>query len=262
MRLSVGCSGWSYKSWQGHFYPKGLESKNYLEYYGKVFDYVEIESTFYRMPNTSNTAHWLEATPENFRFSAKFPQRITHIKRLRGVETDMEYFHKVMSPLIDKLGCLLIQLPPSMTMKEGMKKLKELPFDKRFRYAIEARHESWFDDEVYSFFKKNDICLAWSQLEDFQTPTVLTTDFLYLRLMGDRSIPEEKFGTIQKDRTTDMKVWATVINKLSNNDRLKNGFVPTSNHYAGFAPASANSFRKLVRLEPAVWKETRQSTLD
>lgn len=263
MHLSVGCSGWSYSAWDGHFYPKGLESKNYLEYYGKVFDYVEIESTFYRIPNTFTTTRWAEITPDNFRFTAKFPKKITHVKRLgQGVESDMEYFHKAMTPLASKLGCFLIQLPPSMTMKEGMNKIQKLPFDKRFRYAIEARHRSWFDNEVYSFLRKNDICLAWSQLEDIQTPTVVTTDFIYLRLMGDRSIPEEEFGTIQKDRTIEMKAWAAVINKLSKNKKLKNGFVPTSNHYAGFAAATANMFRTFVGLPKVAWEEMKQATLD
>ena len=147
-------------------------------------------------------------------------------------------------------------------MKEGMNKIQKLPFDKRFRYAIEARHRSWFDNEVYSFLRKNDICLAWSQLEDIQTPTVVTTDFIYLRLMGDRSIPEEEFGTIQKDRTIEMKAWAAVINKLSKNKKLKNGFVPTSNHYAGFAAATANMFRTFVGLPKVAWEEMKQATLD
>ncbi|TLY01638.1 MAG: DUF72 domain-containing protein [Thaumarchaeota archaeon] len=220
MHLSVGCSGWSYSTWIGHFYPKGLESKNYLEYYSKVFDYVEIESSFYRIPNTLTTTRWSEITPRNFRFTAKFPKRITHIKRLDQVESDMEYFHKALTPLASKLGCLLIQLPPSMTMKEGLKKIQKLPFDKRFRYAIEARHKSWFDDEVYSFLRKNDICLAWSELEDIH------------------------------------------INKLSKDKKLKNGFAPASNHYAGFAPATANMFMKLVGLKPVIWEEMKQSTLD
>jgi uncharacterized protein YecE (DUF72 family) len=262
MHLSVGCSGWSYSAWEGHFYPKSLESKNYLEYYSKIFDYVEIESSFYRIPNTSTTTRWSEITPDDFRFTMKFPKKITHSKRLKEVESDMEYLHKVLTPLASKLACLLIQLPPSMTMKEGMKKIPELPFDKRFRYAVEARHKSWFDNKVYSFFKKNDICLAWSQVEDMKTPTVVTTDFVYLRLMGDRSIPDEELGTIKKDRTDDMKGWAAAINKLSKDKKIKNGFVPTSNHYAGFGPSTANMFRKLVGLKPAIWEEMKQATLD
>jgi uncharacterized protein YecE (DUF72 family) len=262
LHLSVGCSGWSYDGWEGHFYPKTLDSKSYLEYYSKVFDYVEIESSYYRIPNTVTATRWAEVTPDNFRFTAKFPRRITHVKRLGEVQGDMEYFHKAMTPLAGKLGCFLIQLPPSMTMKEGIKKIPNLPFDKRYRYAVEVRHKSWFDDEVYSFFRKNDICLAWSHLEEMQTPTVVTTDFIYLRLMGDRSIPDEEFGTIQKDRSAEMKSWATVVNKLAKDKKIKNAFISTSNHYAGFAPATANAFRKLVGLKPAMWEEMKQATLD
>jgi hypothetical protein len=80
--------------------------------------------------------------------------------------------------------------------------------------------------------------------------------------MGDRSIPEEEFGTIQKDRTADMKSWAAAIEKLSKNKKLKNGYMPMSNHYAGFAAATANMLRKLVGLKPAIWEEMKQTTLD
>jgi uncharacterized protein YecE (DUF72 family) len=260
----IGCSGWSYTAWEGHFYPKGLESKDYLKYYSSVFDYVEIDSSFYRTPNTFMTTRWLKNTPDNFRFTAKFPKSITHDKRLGiGVEADCEYFFKSMSPLANKILCLILQLPPSMTMKEGLKKLESLPFDNRFRYAIEARHKSWFTDEVYLFLKKNDICLAWSQLADIQTPSIVTTDFIYLRLIGDRSIPEEQFGKIQKDRDKEMRYWAGEINKLSKKEdkKLKVGIVAANNHYAGFGPASADMFRRLVGLPEAKWEEKRQSTL-
>lgn len=121
-----------------------------------------------------------------------------------------------MTPLADKVGCLLFQLPPSLKMEEGLKKFQNLPFDNRFRYAIEVRHKSWFDREVYSFLRKNDICLAWSQLAEIQTPGVVTTDFIYLRFIGDRSIPEEEFGRIQKDRNKELQYWADVIKKSSN----------------------------------------------
>jgi uncharacterized protein YecE (DUF72 family) len=92
-----------------------------------------------------------------------------------------------------------------MTMKEGLKKLDGIPFDNWFRYAVEARHTSWFDEQVYSFLKRRDICLAWSQLTEIQTPPVVITDFIYLRFIGDRSIPEEEFDKIQKDRTQEMR---------------------------------------------------------
>jgi uncharacterized protein YecE (DUF72 family) len=85
----------------------------------------------------------------------------------------------------------------------------------RFKYAVEARHKSWFDEEVYSFLREHDICLVCSQLAEIQTPPVATTDFIYLRFIGDRSIPEEEFGRMQKDRDKEMQYWAKEFNKLS-----------------------------------------------
>jgi uncharacterized protein YecE (DUF72 family) len=169
-----------------------------------------------------------------------------------------------MKPLENKLGCLLVQLPPSLKKDEGLPKLERLipHLWKKYRYAVEPRHESWFDKEVYDVLEKNDICLAWSQLAEIQTPPVVTTDFIYLRFIGDRSIPEEEFGRIQKDRDKEMQYWAKVINKLQREKTLNRGFVPANNHYAGFGPATANMFRKLVGLKPVIWDEMKQSTLD
>lgn len=263
MQLYVGCSGWSYSAWDGHFYPRGLGSKNYLRYYSQVFDFVEIDSSFYNLPTPLMSTRWGKMTPDNFRFAAKVPKAVTHDKRLgQGSDDVLYYFHRAMSPLAGKLDCLLLQLPPSLTMREGLKKLQNLPFDNRFRYAVEARHKSWFDDEVYSFLKKNDICLAWSQLAEIQTPPIVTTDFVYLRFIGDRSIPEEEFGRIQKDRDKEMNYWANHVNKLAKSKKLRIAIVAANNHYAGFGPATANMFRRLVGMEPVVWEEMKQATLD
>ena len=167
-----------------------------------------------------------------------------------------------MTPLADKLVCLFLQLPPSMTMKEGLKKLQTLPMDKRFRYAVEARHKSWFDDEVYSFLKKNEICLIWSQIPEIQTPPIVTTDFIYLRFIGDRSIDEKDFGIIQKDRIKEMEYWASVVKKAQKDSKsLRRGIVAANNHYAGFGPATANSFRRIVGLKEVQWEEMKQKRL-
>lgn len=263
MQLYIGCSGWSYSAWLGYFYPKGLEEAKYLEYYSQVFDYVEIDSSFYQTPNQLTVSRWARVTPKGFRFTTKFPKSITHDKRLgQDIEGDLDYFYKAMAPLANKLCCLLLQLPPSMTMKEGLKKLKTLPLDKRFRYAVEARHKSWFDDEMYSFLKKNEICLVWSQLAEIQTPPVVTTDFIYLRFIGDRSIDEKDFGMIQKDRIKEMEYWASIVKKAQKDDKnLKRGFVAANNHYASFGPGTANIFRKMLGLQEAVFEEKKQTTL-
>jgi uncharacterized protein YecE (DUF72 family) len=261
----VGCSGFSYSAWLGHFYPKGLEAGKYLEYYSKVFDYVEIDSSFYRTPNVLMVKKWAKVTPENFRFTAKMAQAVTHEKRLgEGAESSLRYFYDSMMPLKDKLLAILVQLPPSMTKKEALKKLKKLPLDTRFRHAIEVRHKTWFDDEVYDYFKANRLCLAWSQQDKLQTPPVVTTDFIYLRLIGDRSIPDSEFGKIQKDRVAEMQYWADEVRQVEKT--IKRGIIAANNHYAGFGPGTANVFRKMIGTSEATWHEIdrenqRQQTL-
>lgn len=266
LRYYIGCSGWSYTAWEGPFYPKGMPSSSWLQYYSKVFDYVEIDSTFYRIPNQFMARRWHRATPDNFRFTVKMPGVITHKKRLRDVENELEIFFKVMNPLHDKVLCLLIQLPPSMQVKEGMHKLEQLIpiLDSKFRYTVEPRHSSWFIDEAYDFFADNNICMVWTQLAELQTPPIVTTDFLYIRFIGDRSIDTKDFGRIQKDRIKEMQYWARETKKVLSNDRKKQvKFMVASanNHYAGFGPETANIFRKLIGIDETVWEEKRQPTL-
>jgi uncharacterized protein YecE (DUF72 family) len=263
-KLYLGCSGWSYDGWLGHFYPSKLERKDFLKYYSQVFDFVEIDSSFYNAPNIFMTKRWASITPDNFRFTAKFPRLITHEKRLASLDSEKElhYFFDVMRPLRAKLLALLLQLPPSLTAKEGLKKLETLihMLDADFRYAIEVRHKSWFDNkDVYNLLSENNICLAWSQLDTIQTPAELTTDFVYLRFIGDRSIDERNFGRIQKDRTKELKMWSDSLDRLKEKPKL--AIVAANNHYAGFGPATANSFRKMVGLKEVVWEEMKQKRL-
>lgn len=262
MQLYVGCSGWSYDSWLGHFYPSRLESRDWLGYYSKVFDYVEIDSTFYRIPKRNMTIRWVSITPDNFRFTAKFPQVVTHDTRLGGGAQDLQFFFEMMKPLERKLQCLLIQLPPSLAKEEGLPKLERLIplLWKKYRYAIEVRHKSWFTREVYRLLREHQICLTWSQLDAIQTPPEITTDFFYLRFIGDRSIAETDFVKIQKDRLSEMRRWADVIKKAMKQVML--GIVAANNHYAGFGPATANQFRTMLGLKETVWDEMKQARLD
>ena len=208
------------------------------------------------------TKRWASITPDEFRFTAKFPRSITHEKRLANPEKELRYFFDVMRPLRNKLLALLLQLPPSLTAKEGLKKLEALihMLDPGFRYAIEVRHESWFDnDDVYKLLSDNSICLAWSQLDTIQTPSELTSDFVYLRFIGDRSIDEKDFGRVQKDRLKEMTKWSDSIRQAK--DKAKYVVAAANNHYAGFGPATANSFRKMLGLNEVEWEEMKQERL-
>ena len=126
MQYYVGCSGWSYTSWQGPFYPPTIDNSAWLKYYSHVFDYVEIDSSFYRIPTVFMVKNWYKRSPQNFRFTAKFPKIITHDKRLKDVDKELERFLEPIRPLADKTLALLIQLPPTIHIFEGLERLRDL----------------------------------------------------------------------------------------------------------------------------------------
>jgi uncharacterized protein YecE (DUF72 family) len=131
--------------------------------------------------------------------------------------------------------------------------------DKRFRYAVEVRNSSWFQDLAYSFFANNkqQYVYVWSQLADIRTPPIVTTDFIYIRFIGDRTIQERDFGKIQKDRVSEMKRWARFVKRARDEeqDRLNLAIVAANNHYAGFGPGTVNTFRKMLDLSEVPWND-------
>src|SRR5919106_6258802 len=212
--------------------------------------------------------NWYNRTPENFRFTVKFPKVITHDKRLSDFDEDqLNYFFESISELKEKLLALLIQLPPSIDIVEGLDALRNiLPYlDKGFRYAVEVRHRSWFQDLAYNFFANNNISLVWSQLSDIKTPPIVTSDSVYVRLIGGRSIQEKDFGRIQIDRIKEMKKVARNFRKdsdESNLSRVRFSIVAANNHYAGFGPGTVNIFRQLLGLEEVKWGDEFVSSDD
>lgn len=199
---------------------------------------------------------WSKKTPENFRFTAKFPKVITHDKKFKNVEKELSAFYEVMKPLKDKLLALLIQFPPYVKITEGLEALKRYDFffDDTFRYAVEVRHPSWFSDLAYNFFSNNNISMVWNQLDRIQSPPIVTSDFVYLRLIGDRSIKEGDFGRIQKDRLEEMQYWADKFGGIEETEKkVKIGIVAANNHYAGFGAATANMFRVMRGLGSVEW---------
>jgi len=214
---------------------------------------VEIDSTFYNIPSESMVRNWNKRTPDNFRFTVKFPKVITHDKRLMNAEKELSLFYDRMEPLKGKILALLIQLPPSFELKEGLESLRrsDFFFDDTFRYAIEVRHRSWFNELAYNLFQNSNISLAWSQMDRLQTPPIVTTDFIYLRLIGDRSIHESNFGKLQIDRRIEMEKWAEKIKETKNNEKdIKTAIVAANNHYGGFGPGTVNIFREMMDMDP------------
>ncbi len=260
MELKIGCTGWSYQGWIGPFYPKTMSSSEYLKHYSSVFDSTEINSTFYRIPSQSMTKKWFSDTPKDFTFSAKLPQQITHEARLKP-NPYLDQFLNSIKPLEIKMKILVVQLPPSLSFKEANpnleKMVKHLP--STYRYAIEGRHESWFSAEAIKYLSEKNLCQIWNEVEGVSNPAVITTDFVYMRLVGDRSIPESNFGTIQKDRTELINKWAKKIKALKKDVIFS--ILMVNNHFEGFAPETANKLRLALGLDKLSWHDTKQRSL-
>ena len=181
-RFRVGTSGYNYPEWKGAFYPEGLAPGKMLPYYAERFSTVEINYTFYRLPNAKTVAGWTAATPDDFTFALKASQKITHFQRLKQVEDPVRYFCDTARLLGGKLGPLLFQLPPNF--KKDTERLggvlELLPPD--LRVAFEFRHPTWFDEDVYGLLRRRNVALCIVDHEEGATPAVATADWGYFRL--------------------------------------------------------------------------------
>lgn len=183
MTLYVGTSGYSYKEWKGSFYPEKIPAKDMLRYYSERLSTVEINATFYRMPQSSMLENWKEQVPPQFRFSLKASQRITHFKRLKETEEETKYFLETAAVLGSQLGVILFQLPPNM--KKDLPRLEtflsQLPSSTPA--AFEFRHPTWFDDDVLEVLRSQNRPLVVSDTDDMPTTHIdRTADWGYLRL--------------------------------------------------------------------------------
>jgi uncharacterized protein YecE (DUF72 family) len=183
MKVLAGTSGFAFKEWKGVFYPEDMKDAGMLGYYSSRFPTVEINNTFYRLPKESVIAGWAQQVPEPFLFAIKASQRITHFSRLKPESTAaVDYLVKATGAMGEKRGPILFQLPPNM--KKDMERLR--PFLDKLpvgpRYAMEFRHESWFDDDVVAALRDHDVAWVAIDQEDFSSPVHETASWGYLRL--------------------------------------------------------------------------------
>ena len=191
--LRVGTSGYAYKQWKGSFYPEKLSDKDMLSFYGQHFGTVEINYTFYRTPTEDAVAKWGEQVPAGFQFAIKLNQKITHIQKLRGVESGLKRFLQAISVLqpAGKLGPVLVQVPP--TFKADAALLDEFLTLRppAFRFAFEVRHASWHTDETYALLRKHQTALVMAETDKEPAREAVTADFVYLRLRKENYTDSE-----------------------------------------------------------------------
>jgi uncharacterized protein YecE (DUF72 family) len=191
MRYWVGTSGYNYPEWKGSFYPEKFPAAKMLPYYAERFTTVEINYTFYRVPNAKILGGWDRETPPGFRLTLKAPKRITHIAKLRDCADLLGYFLKTAATLGPKLGAILFQLPPyfrkDLAVLDGF--LEMLP--EGTCAAFEFRHASWMDAEVFARLKAASVALCVADSEKFSTPVEITAPYAYFRLRDEGYTPED-----------------------------------------------------------------------
>jgi uncharacterized protein YecE (DUF72 family) len=192
VRLWVGTSGYSYKEWRGKFYPERFPAKEMLRFYASRFAAVEINNTFYRLPSEVLLQSWAEQVPSNFRFVLKAPRRITHIKRLKDSEAEIEYLFRTAAALKDCEGAVLFQLPPNLLKDiERLRSFLSLLPDDR-NVAFEFRHPSWFDDQVFDCLRMRNIALCVADTDETEhCKSVSTATWGYFRLRRRHYTAEE-----------------------------------------------------------------------
>jgi uncharacterized protein YecE (DUF72 family) len=256
--LRIGTSAFTAAGWEDSFYPKGMMPADYLTYYATKFDTVEIDSTFYRTPSKKVVQGWADKTPKGFLIAAKVPQEITHEKCLLDCEDDFGTFVSAMDLLDDKLGPLLLQFPyfNKQVFKSGAEFLARLtPFLKklptRHRFAIEIRNKSLLNAQFADLLREHGVALVlqdqlWMPLPAAMAFDYLTTDFTYVRLLGDRKGIEKQTKVWDKvivDRKKELRSWVDVCQQITK--RGSDVFVYVNNHYSGHAPKTVADFLKL-----------------
>lgn len=256
--IQVGCQGWNYDDWvsppagETVFYPHGTRAADMLQSYARVFETVEVDSTFYAVPAAQTVDGWAKRTPHGFSFSLKLPREITHEWALReGSAIVLAEFCDRTRLLDDKLAVILVQLPPHFDASpENMRALamflKRLPRDLRF--AVEFRSRDWLREDAFDLLAKYNVALAlvegqWltrdSQLECALQPTA---DFAYVRWMGERDLT--RFGAVQRAQDANLKLWSETLAAML--EHTPDIYAYFSNFYEGHAPESANKLKRLL----------------
>jgi uncharacterized protein YecE (DUF72 family) len=239
--IRIGCSGWNYQSWRGEFYPKGLPPNRWLEYYSRVFNTVEVNSTFYRLASPKAVARWVEQTPPDFVFALKASRYLTHIKRLANLELGIGRYYESIEPLTKtpKLGPIVWQLPPNFQRDEERLEsaLAALP---EGRHCFEFRHKSWFTDDVYALLRAYGAALVIGDRKglDFQSH-VMTTDWTLVRFhYGHR-------GRRGNYSESELEEWAQRFERWA---RRVEVYAYFNNDWEVFAPRNAQWMRKRLNV--------------
>lgn len=234
----IGCSGYFYLHWKRKFYPKDLQPSSFFDYYQRKFDTVEINSTFYTFPKPTSIQRLYKLSKKDFLISVKMNREITHIKRFVGVDKYLETFYDTISLLNKKLGCILIQLPPSIKYSDDFLYLLvgSLEPYREYRNAIEFRHPSWWKENVYSFFEERGLIFVSVDSKNLPTDIIKTSAIGYVRFHGR----EERYKSKYTDAYLQNVRW-----KIEEKE-FKEVYVYFNNDFNAYAPQNALTLKKYV----------------
>ncbi len=240
-QIHIGASGWNYKHWKGPFYPEDLSQSRQLTYYAGRFGAVELNSTFYGLPEEKTVRFWNEQTPPDFRFAVKASRYLTHMKKLKDPQEPLQRLLGSVSSLGEKLGPLLVQLPPKwrVNLERLEAFLQQLDQSApNMPAAFEFRDQSWLCHEIYELLRQHEAALCIYELDGFVSPEEVTAPFVYLRLHG----PDGKYqGNYSQEQ---LSGWAGAIHTWAQQGRDVWCFF--DNDQEGFAALNAMSLQEML----------------
>ena len=241
--VRIGCSGWSYRDWRKRFYPPGTPSSRWLEHYSSVFDTVEVNATFYRLPTEEIVRRWAEQVPAGFLFAVKGSRYLTHMRRLREMDTGLKRFWERMEPLVEaeKLGPVLWQLPAHFERDDDVLRgaLAALP---KADHCFEFRHPSWFTPAVYALLEEQEASLALGDDPRRRLPQASPVGpIAYLRLHYGSS------GRNGNYSERELAGWRRRVAAWRASRRV---FVYLNNDWQGFAPRNDMTLRSGLSQAP------------
>jgi uncharacterized protein YecE (DUF72 family) len=240
MALQVGTSGFDYRDWRGAFYPRFITSGDRLAYYAEHFSTVELNVTFYRMPAADAFRGWRDAVPDDFRFAVKASRYLTHILRLTEPERPVDFLMQRASLLQDRLGVVLLQLPPSLDLQSGLARLDKTlaAFGRRVPLAVEVRHRSWFVADTWDLLRSHGAAFVLADRRGPITPLQTTAPWTYLRLHQGVSTPRPCYG----DRA--LRSWVRRLDTLG--PPRPDGWVFFNNDHQACAVRNATTFESML----------------
>ncbi|MFB3925651.1 MAG: DUF72 domain-containing protein [Syntrophales bacterium] len=252
--IHIGTSGWHYDHWRGPFYPEALSRQNYLDYYADHFHTLEINNSFYQMPQEKTLVQWRNAVPPSFIFSIKASRYITHIKKLKDGKQILGPFMKKVELLREKTGPILFQLPPQWRFNPERLSSFLNALSKECRYVFEFRDSSWFCKKTYDILTQHNAAFCIYNVANRTTPKEITADFTYVRLHGPKGANQGCY-----DIET-LSAWADTF--ISWRNEGKEIFCYFDNDEAGYAARNAVQMRDLIenRVRPEVAASAMRDT--